>query len=167
MGSKSGSVAPKERVKITYKPDTGDAKEERELPMRMLVLGDFSGREDDTPIEERAPINVDKNNFDEVLASQRVSLDIQVPDESAANKDERMNVHLEMQSIKDFAPDAVARQVPQMRELIEMREALVALKAPLINNARFRKSLQKLVDDEDQRKSILDELDIGATDSNE
>ena len=42
-----------------------------------------------------------------------------------------------------------------------MREALVALKAPLVNDARFRKSLQKLVDDVDQRKSILDELDLG------
>ena len=53
--SKEQSVAPKERVNITYKPATGDAQEEVELPLRILMMGDYTGKRDDTPLEERKP----------------------------------------------------------------------------------------------------------------
>ena len=59
----AGSVAPKERINITYKPATGDAQAEVELPLKLLVVGDYTQRADDRPVEERAPINFDKDNF--------------------------------------------------------------------------------------------------------
>jgi type VI secretion system protein ImpB len=64
--SKEGSVAPKERVNIVYKPATGDAQQDVELPFKMLVMGNLTGRKDDRPIEDRTPINVDKDNFSQV-----------------------------------------------------------------------------------------------------
>jgi type VI secretion system protein ImpB len=154
---KEGSVAPKERVKITYKPDIGDAMEERELPHRMMIMGDFTGRTEDTTLEERQVINIDKYNFEEVLANQNISVDMVVPNE-LSEKGGDLDVHLEFRSMKDFSPDSVARQVPELRQLLEMREALVALKAPLSNNVKFRKSLQQLLESEDMRRSILEEL---------
>ena len=68
--AKEGSVAPRERVNIIYKPATGDAKEEKELPLKMMVMGDFTGRPDDRPLEDRKPINVDKDNFSDVMRSR-------------------------------------------------------------------------------------------------
>ena len=65
--AQEASVAPKERVNIVYKPATGDAKEEVELPLKLLVLGDFTNRPDDRTMEDRDPISVDKDNFDDVL----------------------------------------------------------------------------------------------------
>lgn len=158
---KEGSVAPKERVKITYKPDIGDAQEERELPLRMMVIGDFTGRTEDTTIEERSTIQIDKYNFEEVLANQNVSLDMVAENTMTDSKNREMDVHLEFRSMKDFSPDSVARQVPELRQLLEMREALVALKAPLSNNIKFRKTLQQMVENTDQRKSVLEELGMG------
>ena len=70
--AKEGSVAPQERVNITYKPATGNAQEEVELPLKMLFLGDYTGRHDPRPLEERKPINVDKDNFQQVLADRSV-----------------------------------------------------------------------------------------------
>ena len=64
---KETSVAPKERVNIVYRPALGDAKEEVELPLKLLVMGDFTGRSDDRPLEKRELINIDKDNFNEVL----------------------------------------------------------------------------------------------------
>ena len=66
--SKEGSVAPKERVNITYKPATDGAQEDVELPLKILMHGDFTGRQDDRPLEDRKPINIDKDNFDKVMA---------------------------------------------------------------------------------------------------
>ena len=76
--SKEGSVAPKERVNITYKPAIGNAKEEVELPLKMLMLGDYTQRSDPRPLEDRKPINIDKDNFQEVLAEQKLTLDLSV-----------------------------------------------------------------------------------------
>ena len=69
--AKEGSVAPKERVNIVYKPATGDAQEEVELPLKMLMIGDFTQRPDPRPLEDRKPINVDKDNFSKVMAEQK------------------------------------------------------------------------------------------------
>jgi len=77
---KEGSVAPKERVNITYKPATGDQQEEVELPLRFMMMGDYTGKPDDTPLEERKPINIDKDNFNEVMAEHNLSLDLTVDD---------------------------------------------------------------------------------------
>ena len=58
--AKEGSVAPKERVNIVYKPATGGAQEEVELPLKMVVMGDFTGRSEDTPIEDREVIDINE-----------------------------------------------------------------------------------------------------------
>ena len=78
MATKDGSVAPKERVNIVYRPATGDVQEDVELPLKLMVIGDFIGRTDDRALEDRDPINIDKNNFNDVMASQNISLDLQV-----------------------------------------------------------------------------------------
>ena len=59
---KDGAVAPQERVNIRYRTETNGAVEDVELPLRMLVAGDFTGRPDDTPLEERKPINVESTH---------------------------------------------------------------------------------------------------------
>ena len=54
--AKESTVAPKERVNIVYRPATGDAKEEVELPLKLLVMGDFTGKPGDQPLEKRQPV---------------------------------------------------------------------------------------------------------------
>ena len=41
--AKDQTVAPQERVNITYKPATGDRQAEVELPLKMLFIGDYTG----------------------------------------------------------------------------------------------------------------------------
>lgn len=77
--AKDSSVAPKERINITFKPATAGAQEELELPLKLLVLGDFTQREDLDKLEMRKPVSVDKNTLDEVLAKQALSLNLNVP----------------------------------------------------------------------------------------
>ena len=155
-----GSVAPKERVNITYKPATGDAHAEVELPLKLLILGDFTQRADDRSVEDRAPINVDKDNYNDVLKAQNLSLDLSVPNRLEPDSDSNIPVNINFESLADFQPDAIVEKVPELRSIVQLRDALKALKGPLGNIPDFRKKLQELVQDEGARDRLLQELGI-------
>lgn len=160
MATKDQSVAPKERVNIVYMSQTGDAQEETELPLKILVVGDYTGRADDTPLEERKPINIDKENFDDVMAKQDLSARVQVPDRLSNEKDAALNVELKFKSLADFGPEGIAKQVPELQRMLELRAALTALKGPLGNIPAFRKKIQSLLSDIEGREKLMNELGL-------
>ena len=157
-----GSVAPKERVNIVYTSDTGGAQEQVELPLKQLVLGDFTLREDDTPLEDIKPIRVDKDNFSDVLKGQNLSLQLNVANRLSENaaEDEQLPITMRFQSLRDFEPDAIVNQVPELQKLIALRDAHKALKGPMGNLPEFRKQLQSLMNDEGARERLLAELGV-------
>ncbi len=159
--AKEGSVAPRERVNIIYKPATGDAQEEKELPLKLLVMGDFTGRADDRPLEDRKPVNVDKDNFNDVMKSMNLSASFSVANTLSGKEGEELPVNLKFQNLKDMEPEAIARQVPELSKLVELREALTALKGPLGNLPEFRKKIQTLVTDPAAKEKLLKELGGG------
>ena len=156
-----GSVAPKERVNIVYKPATGDAQQEVELPLKVLVMGDYTMRDDDSQLESRKPINIDKDNFNEVMKGQKLKLDVGVANKLSDDPEAKINASLKFNSLADFNPDSIVSQVPELKKLIEMRDALKALKGPLGNVPAFQKKLKELVTDEGTRERLLKELGIG------
>jgi len=161
--AKEASVAPKERVNIVYKPATGNQQAEIELPFRVMVMGDFTMREEDAMLEEREVVDVDKDNFNQVMGEHGLNLEFGVANklQEGASEDEQLGVKLNFETLKDFEPEQIARNVPELNKLLELREALVALKGPLGNNKKFRDKIQKLLDDPSQRDSILKELGLG------
>ncbi|MDG2961378.1 type VI secretion system contractile sheath small subunit [Bisgaard Taxon 10/6] len=159
--SKNGSVAPKERINIKYTPATGDQQSEVELPLKLLVTSDFKGAREETSLEERETVSIDKHTFDAVMKQSELSIDVTVPNRLEDDaKDQDLNVSLKFESIEDFNPDNIAKQVPQLNKLLELREALLALKGPMGNIPAFRNKLQELIADKDARESLEKELAI-------
>jgi type VI secretion system protein ImpB len=158
--AKEGTVAPKERVNIVYRPATGDAKEEVELPLKLLVVGDFTGKPDDRMVEDRNPINIDKDNFNEVMKGQNLNVDVNVADKLSGDPDSELSLSLKFESIKDFNPENIAKNTPELNKLLELREALQALKGPMSNRPEFRKKIQEIVKDEAARGKLLKELNL-------
>ena len=154
--AKDGSVAPKERINITFKPAVGSAQEDVELPLKLLVLGDFSQRAD-----PRKPIGIDKHTFDEVLAKQALSLTLSVPNrlQDAADVEE-LPVQVRINTMKDFNPANLVEQIPQLQKLMALREALVALKGPLGNTPSFRNAIERALANGDSRARVLAELGL-------
>ncbi|HFT8169271.1 TPA: type VI secretion system contractile sheath small subunit [Pseudomonas aeruginosa] len=158
---KSGSVAPKERINIRYVPATNGQQEEVELPLKVLLVGDLKGRAEDSALEDRTAVRINKDNFNEVLEKAEVRLTTEVPATlSGSSEGDTLPVDLRFNSIDDFAPDAIVRQVPELRKLQELREALVALRGPMSNIPAFRKKLQAMLSDEGARSALAKELAI-------
>jgi type VI secretion system protein ImpB len=158
--AKEGTVAPKERVNIVYKSEVGGAQQEVELPLKILMVGDYTGRKDERVMEERAPINVDKGNFNEVMAKQELRLDISAEDKLTGAPNSNIPVSLKFESLSDFGPEGVVNQVPELRKLQELRAALTALKGPLGNVPAFRKKIQALLGDDATRQKLMAELGL-------
>jgi len=164
--AKEGSVAPKERINIKYSPSIGDSKEEVELPFKVMVMGDFTQQDDDRPVEERKPININKDNFNEVLSKQNLKIDLNISDKLSGDEDTELGVNLSFKELKDFEPERIVRQVPELNKLLELREALVALKGPLGNVPSFRKEIQSVLEDDEKKQRLMSELDISENNSN-
>lgn len=159
--AKKGSVAPKERINIVYKSKV-DGQEEVELPFKMLVMQDLTGQPKEEDVEDREPVKIDRETFNEVMESYDLNMDISVRDRLSNDEDEEglLPMHLKFKNLRDFTPDGIATQVPELQKLLELRDALSALKSPLGNKGNFRKKIQSMLADENTRKQMLEELGL-------
>ena len=144
---------PKARVNITLDLHTGNAQKKMELPLKLLVTGDFSHGQEQRALSEREKVNVNKNNFDSVLAAFSPALNISV-ENTLANDGSEENVRLTFREMKDFKPEQVARQIPQLKAMLAMRNLLRDLKANLLDNVTFRKELETIL----KNPALSDEL---------
>jgi len=156
----SGSVAPKERINISYKPATGNARESVELPFKLLVLGDFLCRQDERIVEDRAPVTINKNNFDDVMKDAKLHLNLSVKNHLDQKEDSEINVDIDVKSLKDMEPDSLMKAIPEMRRVYELRESLLALKGPLGNNPQMRRAIMSMIKDKDQRGRLIQEIGL-------
>ena len=160
MNETEGSIAPKERISIRYVPATTGQLSEAELPLKLVVLGNFLGKADTTPVEERRMINVDKNTLSTVMSESEIEKKVTIRnllDEQNGSTD--LIVELKFKSLKDFEPDSLVQQVPELMKMMQLREALVALKGPLGNMPAFRKRMQQILENEESRNRLIAELE--------
>ncbi|WP_457592975.1 type VI secretion system contractile sheath small subunit [Hydrogenimonas sp.] len=154
------SESPKERINVTYKPATGDATEEIEIPYRLLVLGEFNPDEEFTTVEEKKSISVTKSNFDDVLGKQDIRLNISVDNKLSDEEGGTLEATLSFNSMKDFTPENIVDQVEELRKLKELRDSLMSLKGPLGNIPAFRKAIAQAIENPEEAAKILQELGI-------
>ncbi|MBF0786269.1 type VI secretion system contractile sheath small subunit [Muribacter muris] len=101
-----------------------------------------------------------QNNFSSVMGEMGISLNVNVPNKLDETTDSDLNVNLTIKSLADFSPDNIAQSVPELKKLIELREALTAVKGPLGNVPAFRAKIIELLDDEQSRAQLLKELNL-------
>ncbi len=151
------SAAPKERINITYKAKTNGANVEVELPLKLMIMANLSGGDNNIPLEEREIISINKVNFNKIMKQMNIK-----PRFNVANKlneeVEELNVELNIAEMKDFSPDNIAKQIPELNKLLQLREALVALKGPMGNIPDFRKAVLEAIKDKDTKEKLLLEI---------
>jgi type VI secretion system protein ImpB len=148
---------PKSRVSITLDLHTGGAQKKVELPLKLLVAGDFSAGKEQRPLAERKKVNLDRNNFDAVLADYSPELNLSVQNTLAGNGSD-LPVNLSFKSMKDFEPEQVARQIPELQALLAVRNLLRDLKSNLLDNGTFRREFEKILKDRGLSNRLRGEL---------
>lgn len=157
MSNSYQNEIPKARVNIKLDVHTGNASKKMELPLKLLVTGDFSNGQEQRVLSEREKLNVNKNNFDSVLAEFSPALNISVENTLSGDGSEE-NVRLTFREMKDFTPEQVARQIPQLKAMLAMRNLLRDLKANLLDNVTFRKELETILKNPALSKELRSEL---------
>jgi type VI secretion system protein ImpB len=149
------------RVNISYEVETGGAIELKELPFVMGVLGDFTGQpaEPLAKLKDRKFVDVNPDNFDDVLASMKPHLAFTVENKLSEDPEAgKLSVDLHFESLDDFAPDQVARQVKPLRDLLELRTKLADLRGSLQGNDKLEEILQATLSDEEKMKRLKAEV---------
>src|SRR6185503_5528931 len=123
------------RVQITYDVETGGAIEKKELPLIVGILADLAGKPDGPviPIKSRKFAEIDRDNFNDVMASIAPRLAFQVSNK-LKDDDSKVNAELRFKKIDDFRPEAIAQQIEPLRKLVEARQRLNDLIAKLDGN---------------------------------
>lgn len=151
------------RIQISYEVETGGAIEMKELPFLMGVLGDFSGQPTEplARLKDRKFVELTPENFDDTLASMKPRLAFSVENKLSEDADVgKLKVELNFRSMDDFSPDAVARQVKPLRELLELRTELANLRANLQTNEKLDDVLQETLGDKEKMARLKSELGL-------
>ncbi len=148
------------RVQLSYDVEIGDAIENKELPFVMGVMGDFTGQPDpDKPqpkLKERKFVNVDLDNFDEVLEGMAPKASYRVRNKLSPDGGE-FAVNLGFKSLNDFGPEAVVEQVEPLRRLLEARTKLSDLRNKLAGNDRLEDVLSDVLSNTEKLKQLSQE----------
>jgi type VI secretion system protein ImpB len=152
----------KPRVHITYDVETEGAAIERELPFIVGVMGDFAGdpTEPLKPLAERKFTQIDRDNFNDVMARIAPGLNMKVENTLAGDGSE-MAVNLKFRHMDDFEPAKVAEQVPALKALMETRAKLRDLMSKVDNSDKLEELLDEVLQDESKLKQLSEQLSLG------
>ena len=144
------------RVQITYDVETGGAIEKKELPLVVGIMADLAGKPAEAlpPVKARKFVEIDRDNFNDVMASINPRLAFQVDNKLDEESATKLNVELKFRSIEDFNPAEVVKQIEPLNKLFEARQRLMDLLAKLDGNDKLDALLQEIVDNPDNQKAL-------------
>jgi type VI secretion system protein ImpB len=151
------------RVQITYDVETNGAMEKKELPFVVGILADLSGQPKVAlpAMKDRKFVNIDRDNFNDVLRKQTPRLAMKV-DDRLTGQDQKIAVELNFSSMDDFEPAAVARQIGPCSELLTMRERLTQLLSKMEGNDKLENDLMQILSNKDKAAELAKQLGIEA-----
>ncbi|MEM7784363.1 MAG: type VI secretion system contractile sheath small subunit [Planctomycetota bacterium] len=151
----------KPRVHIKYEVETGDAAIKVDLPFVVGVMGDFSG--DPTgeikSLDDRSFTQIDRNNFDDVLRKMKPGLQFRVENTLGDGSDE-LAVDLKFESMEDFDPTNVAKQIPALKSLLDTRSKLRDLIGKVDRSKDLESLLETVLQNEEDRDKLAAELGL-------
>lgn len=135
------------RVQIEYDVEIYGAEKKIQLPFVMGVMADLSGKPADAlpPVEARKMLEIDVDNFDDRMKAIKPRASFRVP--NMLTGEGELSVDITFESMDDFSPDAVARKVEPLRQLLEARTQLANLLTYMDGKAGAEELIGRLLQD--------------------
>src|ERR1700757_1573120 len=149
------------RVHITYDVEVGDAIELKELPFVMGVLGDLTGQPEQplAALKDRKFVEINPDNFDTVLKGMQPHLAYSVANKLSDDPNAgQISVNLKFESLDDFSPENVAKQVGPLKELLDLRQRLSDLRGSLQGNDKLEELLLETLSNAENREKLKQEV---------
>lgn len=148
------------RVQITYDVETGGAIEKKELPFICGILADLSGKPAEAlpPLKERKFVEIDRDNFNDVLSATAPRLAFRVPDRLEKDSKDQLNIELIFRTMDDFNPVNVVKQVPALKKLYEGRQRLRDLLTKLDGNDNLDALLKDVIQNTESQATLKKDL---------
>ena len=149
----------KPRVHITYDIETEGAQVKKEMPFVAGVLGDFSG--DPTKplktLKKRKFIQIDGDNFDSVMKKMTPGLKFKVKN-TLSDDDSELPIDLKFESMADFEPASIVKQVEPLKKLIDIRNKLSDLLSKADCSGELEGLLEHVLQNPDDLKKLSNDL---------
>lgn len=151
------------RVQITYDVETNGAMEQKELPFVVGAIADLTGdaAQPLKPLKERSFTPVDRDNFDDVMTKAKPRLAFRA-DNKLTDDDTQLNVELNFSEFDDFEPARVARQIPALKDLLDIREKLNELLGKMEGNDKLEALLKDVLGNTEAATQLAGDLGVEA-----
>ncbi len=152
---------PKSRITLTYRTSVNGQSEDVQLPLRLLMMGDFSNgasADRQVDLDKRAIRNLDGTNLNDVMADMGMSIRFNIQNRINPEAGEEIDVELPINSMDSFQPASVANNIPKVKALLLLRKLLLEVQGNLDNRKQFRKLLRALAHDKEAVANLLSEL---------
>ena len=150
------------RVQITYDVETNGAMHKTELPFVVGVMADLSGQPKEAlrPMKERKFVNIDRDNFSDVMTKSAPRLALKVDNKLTGEGDTKLAAELNFKSIDDFEPAQVAAQIGPLKELMEMRLRLTQLLSKMEGNDKLEQLLSDVMGNTEKALALAKQMGI-------
>jgi type VI secretion system protein ImpB len=145
------------RVHISLDVDKGDSDEAKELPFVMGVVSDLSGtpmkRNEKgelvpvplRPLRDREFTEITKENFGKVMKSMNVAEIIEA-ENTIKGDGSTSKFALTFEDMSSFDPVRVAEQIPELKDLLDLRDKLKQLEAMAGVNGKLEDVLKEIME---------------------
>ncbi|MGJ3502314.1 type VI secretion protein, family [Piscirickettsia salmonis] len=149
---------PKSRIKIHYQTEVNGKKKDKELPFKLLVIGDLSlgsSKDRQVDLDEREVREIGANaSLDSLMGDMEMSLKIDVDNKINPSGQSEISVDLPINSMKSLRPESIAKEIPEIQSLLIMKRMVKELESYVDNNKKFRGAILDLMKNKEQLESF-------------
>ncbi|HJO95704.1 MAG TPA: type VI secretion system contractile sheath small subunit [Victivallales bacterium] len=154
-------TVPKSRITIKYETEVNGQLKQKEIPFKMMIMGDLSNgsspdREND--ISKRRIREIDGGNLDETIKDMGIRLQTEVENKIDPANTPSLKIDIPIDNSKSFNPAAVAKKIPELNSLLELKEMIKDFESTMENNKTARKQFNQILSNSELYDVLKDSL---------
>ena len=153
---------PQSRIMLNYDTSVEGKKKRKQIPYKLLIVGDVSkglSKYAKKDFINREIISA-KSTMDHLLADMEIEVEAKVENCINPSKNSTLDVKIPLKKMKDFKPDSIVENIPQLKTLAILRDMLKSFMKDVDNNRSLKDMLDQILSDETSLESLQKEFSV-------